>query len=206
MESTELVIGIHSIIEALKNSKREHLKLVATDESIKEVKSKVPWEILSSLEIEIKGPHQVQEFGKRHYAKHGFTFQRIPSNIFLLTSRTKIYRRDVLEQKILDGTVTKMLALDKVTDVNNVGAIIRTAAFYGVDAVIFERKGEFALNPTVIRIASGGVDHLTIVQTSNLSKLVSKIQEIQVNCIGLSENASNDEKFEEFKKMMDAFH
>jgi len=200
MESFEIVIGIHSIIEALKNKKRVHNKLVSDEEGLVEIRSKTPKDIFDTLTVEIKTSHEVQEFGKRHYGKLGATFQRIPSNIFLLTARTKIYHRDILEQKILDGTFKKMIALDKVTDVNNIGAIIRTAAFYGVDAIIFARKGEFTLNPTIIRIASGGIEHVTLFQSSNLSKLIDNLQEMGVTCVGLSENATSDSDVDSIKK------
>ncbi|MBF0445401.1 MAG: hypothetical protein HQL68_07405, partial [Magnetococcales bacterium] len=80
---------------------------------------------------------------KDYYKKFGFTYQRIPSQMFLVTSATEIFDVAWLYDQVVCGKVPKIFCLDQVTDVHNGAAILRTAAFYGVDCLLISQKGNF---------------------------------------------------------------
>ena len=48
-----------------------------------------------------------------------------------------------------------MLALDRISDVHNFGAIIRSAYFFGIDCVLLEKKYSPPLNEVVHKVSSG---------------------------------------------------
>jgi 23S rRNA (guanosine2251-2'-O)-methyltransferase len=86
----------------------------------------------------------------------------------------------------------KILALDQITDAHNGAAIMRTAAFYGVDCILISARGNFGLGPGFARIASGATEHVKIVRCSALPKTLTKIKDLGAIVIGLSEHASGD--------------
>jgi 23S rRNA (guanosine2251-2'-O)-methyltransferase len=63
--------------------------------------------------------------------------------------------------------VPLLLVLDGVQDPQNLGACLRTAAAAGVDGVILPRKKGCDITATVIRVAAGGISHLSVFEESN---------------------------------------
>jgi 23S rRNA (guanosine2251-2'-O)-methyltransferase len=79
-----------------------------------------------------------------------------------------------------------------VTDVHNAAAIVRTASFYGVDYVVVPDKKSFGLTPSFFRIASGAAEYVPLVGVSKLTKTLTKLKDLGVNIIALSEHAKGD--------------
>ncbi|NOT79146.1 MAG: RNA methyltransferase [Bacteriovoracaceae bacterium] len=188
----DMIVGIHSIAEALKNPERQIFEIVATDEGFQELKkrgglreSEIPLTKVRWLES-----HALQEEAKRIYRDLDLEFQRVPSGIFMLVSPINIYDPSWIYTQLESRIPIKILALDQVTDAHNGAAIMRTAAFYGVDVVLISAKGNFGLGPGFARIASGATEHVKIARCSALPKTITKIKELGAICIGLSEHAS----------------
>ena len=190
----DMIIGIHSIAEALKNPERGIVNIVATDEGLDELKKRgglsrndIPMDKVRILE-----GHTLQEEAKKIYRELDLEFQRVPSGVYLLVSPVKIYEPTWLYEQLDSRIPLRILALDQVTDAHNGAAIMRTAAFYGVDAILISAKGNFGLGPGFARIASGATEHVKIVRCSTLPKSLTKIQELGATCIGLSEHATEN--------------
>jgi 23S rRNA (guanosine2251-2'-O)-methyltransferase len=64
---------------------------------------------------------------------------------------------------------TSLLFLDSISDPQNLGAIIRTAACFGDFAVVLPKHGACEVNETVLHIASGGESSVSVSLVSNLS-------------------------------------
>ena len=188
----DLIVGIHSIAEALKNPERAIFEIVATEEGLEELKKRgglgrneIPMEKVRLLE-----GHALQEEAKKYYRDLEMEFQRVPSQIFILVSPVTIYEPTWIYDQLESRIPLKILALDQVTDAHNGAAIMRTAAFYGVDAVLISAKGNFGLGPNFARIASGATEYVKIVRCSTLPKAITKLKDLGAICIGLSEHAS----------------
>jgi len=63
-----------------------------------------------------------------------------------------------------------VLALDQISDPQNLGAMLRNAAFFGADAVLIMRNRSAELTPTVARIAVGGAEFVRIFRITNLAQ------------------------------------
>ncbi|MBF0300776.1 MAG: hypothetical protein HQK51_18855 [Oligoflexia bacterium] len=199
MES-DIIIGIHSIIEALANPSRINSKIFCTDkgkslllEALKSNKS------ISSYEIVIMDLQNLNKNFDKKIKDQGWaaTATTIPSQIFLETSTLKIYDSSMLLKELNEmrklKKIAKLFALDNVSDVHNGAAILRTAAFFGVDALIMSLKGTFGLTPSFYRIASGSTEYVKLVKSVNLSRFLSELQNEKIECIGFSERADCDE-------------
>jgi 23S rRNA (guanosine2251-2'-O)-methyltransferase len=188
----DLIVGIHSIAEALRNPERVIYEIVATDEGLEDLKKRggLNRDEIPMNKVRLLEGHALQEEAKRLYRELDMEFQRVPSQVFMLVSPVTIYEPTWIYNQLESRIPLKILALDQVTDAHNGAAIMRTAAFYGVDAVLISSKGNFGLGPNFARIASGATEHVKIVRCSTLPKTITKLKDLGAVCIGLSEHAT----------------
>lgn len=77
------------------------------------------------------------------------------------------------------------VALDRVRNAYNIGAIVRSAAFFGLDAVIFgSRAPEPDLPEDAVRVAEGGAEHLALSRTTDLAETLKRLREQGVQVVG----------------------
>ncbi len=84
------------------------------------------------------------------------------------------------------------LALDCLQDPHNVGAVFRSAAFFGVQGVVVTRDRSAPLNSTVHDIAAGGLEHAPFAMQGNLSRALDHAKEAGLWILGSSEHAKQD--------------
>mgnify|MGYP003321584699 CR=1 FL=1 len=70
-----------------------------------------------------------------------------------------------------------VLILDEVEDPHNLGAILRSADAFDVDAVIIKNRNQVPLNMTVAKVSTGAINHVKVVMVSNLNNAISKLKE-----------------------------
>ncbi len=76
---------------------------------------------------------------------------------------------DVLDS-LKDGASPSLIVVcDHITDPNNLGAIIRTCDATGVHAVIIPKRRSAGLTATVAKASAGALEHVKIVQVSNIA-------------------------------------
>jgi 23S rRNA (guanosine2251-2'-O)-methyltransferase len=82
-----------------------------------------------------------------------------------------------------------VLALDQITDPHNVGAILRTAAAFGVDAVITTERHSPELSGVMAKAASGGVDLVPIALVGNFARALERLGDMGYLRVGLDSEA-----------------
>lgn len=185
----DLIFGLHSIAAALKNPRRSHIKLVATDEGLQELQKKhriIPKNY--NVKTDILSSHALQEQAKKLCMHMDLDFTRVPSGIYLQTSPLQTYT----VQEYLSNPNAKLLALDQITDVHNGAAILRSACFYGVNGVLIPSEKSFGLTPSFYRIASGAVEYVNLIRVNSLSRAVGQLNEAGYLTVGLSEHSSEN--------------
>ncbi len=194
--SKDLIIGFHSIFHALKNPKRKIIEVLATDKGLQEYKKQY-----SPIDANVRKlkPHDFQTQSEKLYKEAGFKFQKITSGVLLVAESLEYKSHAWLYDHLEKNEKVTLLALDQVTDIQNAGAILRTAAFYNIDALIIGMKGSFSLTPSFFRNASGAFEHVPFIQVPSLSKTLKTLSDKNVKIIGLSEEAS-DGSFERSSK------
>jgi 23S rRNA (guanosine2251-2'-O)-methyltransferase len=80
-----------------------------------------------------------------------------------------------------------VLALDQINDPQNLGTILRTAAFFGVDAVLLLRNRSADITPLVVRVAVGGAEFVKIFRVTNLARSLEKLKQLGFWIYGLDE-------------------
>ncbi len=86
--------------------------------------------------------------------------------------------RYVTEEALLDALTptTTLLALDGVQDPGNVGTILRTAAWFGADAVVAGPGTAGLYGPKVMRAAMGGHWDLRLTRTRALGEMLQRLR------------------------------
>ena len=84
------------------------------------------------------------------------------------------------------------LALDRLQDPHNVGAIFRTAAFFGVRGIVLTKNQSAPMTNIVYDVASGGVEYVPFVFVSNLSQALINAKQRKLWVVGSSEHAENN--------------
>jgi 23S rRNA (guanosine2251-2'-O)-methyltransferase len=95
------------------------------------------------------------------------------------------------------GNAGLILALDGVTDPHNFGAILRSAAGAGADAVVFPERRSAQVNETVIRASAGTAGRIPLVRVVNLGRALDDVKEAGCWIYGLSAGVSSRDYLEE---------
>jgi 23S rRNA (guanosine2251-2'-O)-methyltransferase len=78
---------------------------------------------------------------------------------------------------VLDGAAAPLLlVLDQVTDPHNLGACLRSADAFGVDAVVVPKDRAVGVNATAAKAASGAADTVPVVTVTNLARALRDIK------------------------------
>jgi TrmH RNA methyltransferase len=94
---------------------------------------------------------------------------------------------------VLARTRGAIVALDRVRNPYNVGAILRSAAFFGFEGALFGSQAQQPeLAPTAIRVAEGGAEQLLLTRTTDLADTLARLRERGVRAIGADGHATTD--------------
>ena len=105
--------------------------------------------------------------------------------ICIFTEPRTIYSEKDLEI-LREGRV--ILALDQVSNPQNLGTMLRNAAFFGADAVLLLRNRSTDITPTVTRVAVGAAEFVKIFKVINLARSLDALKKIGFWVYGLDEN------------------
>ncbi len=85
------------------------------------------------------------------------------------------------------------MALDRVRNPYNIGAILRTAAFFGLDAAIMGAPAPHpGLDTNAVRVAEGGAEELELARTTDLKDTLARLRRAGVRVIAADQAATVD--------------
>lgn len=175
---TVWLFGLHAVRDALANPAREKLRLVVTRNALDRLGVSAP-----ALEPEI-----------------------VDARVFDRTvplAAESVHQGAALEVKSLRwGSLQDialstegrplLVALDRVTDPHNVGAILRSAEVFGAAAVIAPARHAAPETGALAKTASGALERQPYLRVTNLSDSLIELQAMGYTVIGLDGAATED--------------
>lgn len=111
------------------------------------------------------------------------------------------YNAEELVSELLDKDKSPFLiALDRITDVRNFGAIARTAQAAGLDAIIIPEKGSAGVTDEAIKTSAGALMHLPVCRSQNLFQTLKHLKDSGLQIICGTEKANKELFFDKYSK------
>ena len=162
LKSSFLIAGKHAVTEAIKNPKRNVLRVFLTEESKKNLNSENP---------------------DKHLLKDVKIFYKTRKELDRLCSNDQISHQGLIAEiePLEDGNIKEYLiqnsgkknitfvALQGVTDPRNIGSIIRSAVSFNIDGLIVAKRSFPSESKLLYKSASGCFELLNIFEVSNIN-------------------------------------
>ena len=164
MEKEQIVYGAHPVIEAI-NSGKEISKILflqgAKGTLISEVQMLAKNKNIPAQYVPVE---KINKYARD--ANH--------QGVVALISEIKYCSFiELIEELLEKGKTPFVIMLDRVTDVRNIGAIVRTAECGGVDAIVIPAKGVAQLNADAIKTSAGALLDFPICREDNLKTVIN---------------------------------
>ncbi len=95
--------------------------------------------------------------------------------------------KNLIEACRVFGDTSLLLALDGLTDPQNLGAIIRSAEALGAQGLILPQRRSAGLTGSVAKVAAGALEHLPVTRVVNLNRSLEKLKDEGYTVVGLAE-------------------
>jgi len=170
---TVILYGWHPVTLALANPKRRIRKLYATENAARRLAEE---NIASKISPEIVRSDVIAAQLSADAVHQGLLAEAAP-----LPSPTI----DTLEPHGM------IVVLDQITDPHNVGAILRSAAAFGVQAIVTTQRHSPEATGVLAKSASGALEYVSMVAVQNLARALAELKERGFMTVGLDSAGSD---------------
>lgn len=160
------VWGAHAVTAALANPKRRLTRLIGTRNGLSRLAK-------NSARGEVLEPGAIDALLPRDAVHQGLAAQFEP----LLP---------VQIDDIIEAGTRRVAVLDQVSDPHNLGAIFRSAAAFGVGALILQTRNAPAITGIVAKSAVGAIETVQECRVVNISRALEALGEAGYHTIGLA--------------------
>jgi len=174
-----IVIGLRPVIEAIESGKE--LEKVFVQNNLQGPLSKE----LQFLLREHKIPFQYVPLEKLNRIS-----RKNHQGVIAYVSEITYYKvEDLLPGIFEEGKIPMFVLLDQVSDVRNMGAIVRSAECAGADAVIVPYKGSAQINEDAMKASAGALNLLPICRAQKLVEAVQFLSTSGLQIISCTEKS-----------------
>ena len=170
-----LIFGIHAVEAALANPRREVRKLLLTDNAERRLRQALAGRQITHERVLPKdldrrlGPDTVHQ---------GALLETAP------------LPEPELEELAEQGQGRPLVVLDQITDPQNVGAVLRSAAVFGAAGLVMTRRHSPPLAGALAKSASGALEHVPVALVQNLARALAELKALACTLIGLDGEAA----------------
>ena len=159
----QIIHGMHAVRAALLNTKRVHLELYITENN---------HEFASNYKSTIK---KITILNQKEF-KNLYGGEKSTQGIVL---KTNDFERPSLQQFVKNEDVNDksvLLALDQITDPQNIGSIMRSCALFNCKGIILAKDNAPDLTPSLYKAASGAAEIVNYFRVTNLKRSISELK------------------------------
>jgi len=97
---------------------------------------------------------------------------------------------DLIADTLEKTTTPLFLLLDKISDVRNFGAIIRTAECTGVDGIIIQKQGNAPVSADTIKTSAGAAFKVPVCKVDHIKDAVFQLQAEEIQIVAATEKTT----------------
>lgn len=175
--------GLHAVKAALDNPRRKISRLLLTDEAVSAIggnRSSFK-EMYPQVSVETAIRETISQLLPPHAVHQGAAMLAEPLADLALD--------DVLDD-VAEQSNAVVLILDQVTDPQNVGAILRSAAAFNVAAVVVQDRHSPQETTAMAKAASGAIEIVPLVRVVNLARALEQLKQAGFWTAGLAGEAT----------------
>jgi 23S rRNA (guanosine2251-2'-O)-methyltransferase len=169
-----VLYGWHTVKAALENPQRHIRRLCATENALRRLADDG---VAPGLEVELVRPDAIAALLTPDAVHQGLYAEADPLPAPSLD--------DLPDDAIV-------LVLDQITDPHNVGAVLRSAAAFGIAAVVTTARHSPQATGVLAKAASGALEHVPIVTVQNLARGLATLKERGFLAVGLDSAGDRD--------------
>lgn len=179
MKAQDLIYGINSVQQALKNATAVKLYVQQQSKNPR-LQGLADSARAKQIPVEKVALEQLDEWAEG--GRHQGCLLQIKAGAGLSLEQ--------LLKQIDDNSL--VLVLDGVTDPHNLGACLRSADATGVQAVIIPKDQSAGLTPVVRKVAAGAAESVPLIRVTNLARALQALQKAGVWLYGLAGEAQQE--------------
>jgi 23S rRNA (guanosine2251-2'-O)-methyltransferase len=147
--------GTHAVHEAIKNPNRK-IKQVISNKSLDYISRKIPTKIVD-----------IKKIDNIFFKYENFSHQNIAAEIELMPKKELVKEIEKIKNIVI---------LDGITDVRNIGSIIRSAVAFNFDSLVIDKRIFDQTNPIIFKSSSGAIENINIFEVTNLSSTLEYLK------------------------------
>lgn len=163
--------GVHAVTAALANPKRKLIRLVGTKNGLARLPKPVP-------RAEALEPGAIDALLPRDAVHQGLAAQFEPLD-------------PVQVEDVIAAEADRVVVLDQVSDPHNLGAIYRSAAAFGFQAIILQTRNAPPISGIVAKAAVGAVETVQECRVVNIARALEALNEAGFHTVGLAGGGSS---------------
>lgn len=172
MSKSYYIYGKHPALAALCNPLRKVIEICCTQEIFAKHK-----DLIESFKYKIMTSQQLNSLLPKEATHQGIALLVLPIAL------------NSLKDVDLSLPDTKIAILDQITDPHNIGAILRSAAAFGIKAIIMTNDNSAEESGVVAKTACGALELVPIIRVVNLKSAIELLKKQGFWIIGLDGNA-----------------
>ena len=157
------IFGINSSIPLLKNKKFNIIKIFIEKDSPAD-KNKELVNLITKTNYSCEYLSKTEFKKYNHYRSQGIIIE---------------FNGNVVSKTLPDysdaGSIC-LLALDSITDPQNIGQIIRTSECAGIDGIVFPKNASAPINDTVLQVSQGAFISMPLFEVTNLRNIITNLK------------------------------
>ncbi|MDA3837994.1 MAG: 23S rRNA (guanosine(2251)-2'-O)-methyltransferase RlmB [Candidatus Delongbacteria bacterium] len=180
---SEIIHGNNPVIELLENdsSKIEKVLIVKTSKSDK-INKVIELCKAKGIRFDLLPAEKVNSYLERN--EH--------TNVLAMISDFKYKNL----QEVIFSDNSKVVVLDNIEDPHNFGAIIRSIAGSGAEAVIIPDRNAAQVTDTVVKVSAGTIYKINVIRVKNIAQTLDKLKDMGFWIVGT--DMDGDKDFREF--------
>lgn len=180
---SNIIYGVHPIIEALKQNKTIDKLFIQNGISQQTLRL-----VRDAIRVSSQNVHlQYVPIEKLNRLSKGAAHQGLVAQTSIIEYQDY---EQIITQCLDSGKQPFILFLDHITDVRNLGAIARSCECAGVDCIILPNEGSAPINADAIKTSAGALNKIPICKSFNTKSTLNFLKQNSISIYAATEKAN----------------